>query len=187
MIVGWMAGLALAMGVPAENARAGDRPAGATAAGPVQAGAVAVPSPPAWGIAVNDHILVTPDRLDWKDGPSALPVGAKMAVVEGDPKARDVLFTVRLRLPANYMVMPHRHLADEHVTVLSGRFDMGIGDRFDPAQLNALPAGSFMVMPAGSNHFAMTRSETEVQVHGVGPWAQIYVNPNDDPRNQARR
>jgi hypothetical protein len=30
-------------------------------------------------------------------------------------------------------------------------------------------------------HFANTRGFTEVQVHGVGPFALTYVHPEDNP------
>lgn len=172
------------------QARAGEGStgsAGSTAAAPTPGTAQPPPAPPAWGISVKEHVMIAPQQLDWKEGPASLPPGAKVAVIEGDPKVRDALFTIRLKLPANYRIAPHHHLADEHVTVLSGRFDMGTGDRYDPSKLHALPAGSFMVMPAGSRHFALTRAETEIQVHAVGPWALIYANPADDPRNQAKR
>jgi hypothetical protein len=32
-------------------------------------------------------------------------------------------------------------------------------------------------------HFAWTKGETIIQVHGVGPWGINYLNPADDPRN----
>jgi hypothetical protein len=47
-----------------------------------------------------------------------------------------------------------------------------------------MPAGSFMVMPKGSPHFASARGETVVQVHAIGPWGLTYVDPKDDPRNR---
>jgi len=33
-------------------------------------------------------------------------------------------------------------------------------------------------------HFAMTKVETVVQLHGTGPWGVTYVNPDDDPRKK---
>lgn len=42
-------------------------------------------------------------------------------------------------------------------------------------------AGSFIVMPVGTNHFVETKEETVVQVHGVGPWGIKYANAEDDP------
>ena len=47
-----------------------------------------------------------------------------------------------------------------------------------------LSAGSFAVMQPNNQHFAWTKEETVVQVHGIGPWAINYVNPADDPRKK---
>lgn len=135
------------------------------------------------GATMTAHVMITPPEVKWSDGPASLPAGAKIAVVEGDPAAANALFTIRLKLPANYKVMPHFHPADEHVTVISGAFWMGMGAKHDPATMKELPAGSFAVMPVGHQHFAMTKAETVVQIHGAGPWGITYVNPADDPRN----
>jgi hypothetical protein len=35
-------------------------------------------------------------------------------------------------------------------------------------------------------HFAWTKGETVIQLHGMGPWSIQYVNPDDDPRNQKK-
>lgn len=131
--------------------------------------------------AKPDHIMLTEPELKWVDGPPALPPGAKMAVLEGNP-AQAGLFTMRLKLPANYKVSPHWHPADEHVTVISGNFYMGLGEKFDEKGMKELPAGGFAVMATGTRHFAMTKKEAVVQVHAMGPWGINYVNPADDPR-----
>ena len=128
------------------------------------------------------HVVVTPMEIEWTNGPASLPAGAQAAVIEGDPK-QPSLFTMRLKLPANYKIPPHWHPADEHVTVMSGTFNMGMGDQFDQTKGKALPTGSFAVMPATVHHFAWTSEETILQLHGMGPWAINYLNPADDPRN----
>lgn len=129
------------------------------------------------------HVLVTPGELRWQVGPPSLPPGAQFAVVEGDPKQAG-LFTMRLKLPANYRIPAHWHPADEHVTVISGTFNMGMGDVLDTAKSTALPAGSFALMPAQMRHFAWASEETVIQLHGAGPWQINYLNPADDPRKQ---
>lgn len=145
------------------------------------------PQPGTIGATMKAHVLVTPAELKWVDGPPSLPPGVKMAVLEGDLKAPNALFTARFKLPANYKIMPHWHPADEHITVISGGFWMGMGEKFDQAQMKQLPPGGFGVMPVGHRHFAMTRTETEIQLHGAGPWGINYVNPADDPRNVTQR
>ncbi len=88
---------------------------------------------------------------------------------------------MRLKLPDGYRIMPHWHPTAENVTVISGSFAAGMGNKFDESQLKALPAGSYASIPAHHNHYAMTKGETELQVEGTGPFKVIYVNPSDDP------
>ncbi len=130
----------------------------------------------------SDHMMATPDELKWVDIPS-LPPGAKLAVIEG-PLNQAGPLTFRLKLPANYQIPAHWHPAIEHVTVISGTFNMGTGDKLDQAKTKALTAGSVAIMQPKTNHFGWTKDETIVQVHGVGPWGVTYVNPADDPRKQ---
>jgi hypothetical protein len=139
---------------------------------------------PAAGAAQGhgDHLMVVPSDLKWGDVPS-LPPGAKIVVIEG-PLSEAKPFTMRLRFPANYQIPAHYHGAIEHVTVISGTFNMGLGDKLDTKATRALGPGSMGIMRPGTRHFAWTEGETVVQVHGVGPWTITYVNPADDPRKK---
>jgi len=119
----------------------------------------------------------------WGTGPAALPPGAQMVVLEGNP-AEAGLFTVRLKFPNNYTIAPHYHGSWEHITVISGVFHLGMGATFNTNGWNELRAGSFAAMPTGMRHFAHTVGETVVQLHGMGPWVVTYVNRGDDPRNR---
>ena len=132
-----------------------------------------------------DHGLFSPSDLKWMDGPAALPAGCKMAVLEGNP-AETGLFTMRLRLPEGYKIKPHTHPAVEHITVISGTFNLGMGSEFDQTKGTALPAGAFAYMAPNMQHYAWTTGETVVQLHAMGPWKVNYVNPADDPRNMKR-
>jgi quercetin dioxygenase-like cupin family protein len=120
--------------------------------------------------------------LKWKDGPPSLPPGAKVAMLEGD-LTKEGAFTLRLLLPAGYKIPPHTHPKIEHVTVISGTFYLGMGEKFDQKEGHEMSAGAFGFWPAGMKHFAWTKGETIIQVHGVGPWGINYLNPADDPRN----
>jgi len=126
-------------------------------------------------------VLVMPDRVSWGPGPAALPLGAKAAVLRGDPEKTGP-FTLRLSLPDGYRVPPHSHPADELVTVIEGTFRIGMGDKFDASALTALPAGAFVAMQPNTRHFVQAQGKTVVQIHGIGPWKINYVNPADDPR-----
>jgi quercetin dioxygenase-like cupin family protein len=121
--------------------------------------------------------------MKWVDGPASLPAGAKVAMLEGNP-AQEGPFTMRLQLPDGFQIQPHWHPAVEHVTVISGTFNLGTGEKFDKSAGRALGAGSFAFMPSGMRHYAWATGETVLQVHGMGPWKINYVNPPDDPRNK---
>ena len=136
--------------------------------------------------AKAEHKLVAPADIQWGDGPPGLPPGAKLAVLSGDPKQPGA-FTMRLQFPADYKVPPHTHPSDEHVTVISGKLNLGMGEKLDQSASKELAPGSFGVMPAGMTHFAWTSEPTVVQVHGTGPFKVNYVNPADDPRNTAKK
>jgi ChrR Cupin-like domain len=130
-----------------------------------------------------DHGLFTPGAIKWMDAPNALPAGAKLAVLEGNP-FNPGLYTMRLSMPAGYKIPPHSHLKVEHVTVLSGKFNLGMGEKFDESKGNGMPVGTFGFLPAQMKHFAWASEETVIQLHGEGPWEINYVNPSDDPRKK---
>ena len=119
--------------------------------------------------------------VKWGPAPPFFPAGARFAVLQGDPTGTGV-YTVRLEMPAGYVIKSHWHPTDEHVTVLSGRFLVGMGDSVDMKQTMALGPEGFITAPAQAHHFAVAARRTVVQVHGVGPFAITYVRPTDDPR-----
>lgn len=126
----------------------------------------------------------TPDKLPWKDGPPSLPPGAQFVVLEGDLTAKGEYFAFRLSLPDGYEIPPHWHPVFERVTVVSGTFHLGHGEKVDPKATRALRAGSYVTMPPKTVHFARAEGATVVQLTSIGPWEIQYVNPKDDPRKR---
>lgn len=124
-----------------------------------------------------------PDKIEWKEGPAVLPRGAKFAVLEGDP-AKEGPFVLRIKMPDGYRIPPHTHPKVERVTVISGTFHLGMGKKFDAAAGTVMPAGAYGFWEPEMEHFAWSKGETVVQLHGMGPWGIKYVNPDDDPRSQ---
>ena len=120
-------------------------------------------------------------RVKWGPAPPFLAKGARFAVMSGDPMSPGE-FTIRLELPAGYRIMPHFHPTDEHITVLSGRFLVGMGDTLSRRQAMVLGPSGFVTAPAQAHHFAIAAVRTVVQVNGEGPFAITYVNAADDPR-----
>jgi quercetin dioxygenase-like cupin family protein len=87
----------------------------------------------------------------------------------------------RAKLPDGYSVPPHWHPVDENVTVISGVFMLGFGERFDTAETRELRAGSYVMLPKRVPHYNVMKGETILQFHGIGPYDIQYVNPADDP------
>lgn len=126
------------------------------------------------------HISVLPTDLKWAPAPSVGP-GAQIAVIEGDLKA-GAPFTFRLKLPPNSKVGVHTHPVVERVTVISGTFYLGIGDKFEPAKAKAYTPGAVTIMPVGMPMYAYTtQDEAVIQIHGTGPWGINFLNPADNP------
>ncbi len=116
----------------------------------------------------------------WGPAPPFFPKGAEFAVLSGDP-SREGLYVVRLKMPAGYMIPAHNHPTTENVTVVSGNFHIGMGDKLDEKKGVELTSAGYGEAPAKMNHYAWVTSPTIVQVHGQGPFAITYVNPADDP------
>ena len=123
------------------------------------------------------------DGIQWKPGPPSLPKGASFAVLEGDP-SQEGPFVFRVKVPDGYRVPPHTHPKVERITVISGTFHIGMGEKFDEKATKPMPAGTYGYWPAGMKHFVHAKGETVLQFHGTGPWTIVYVDPADDPRNQ---
>ena len=101
-------------------------------------------------------------------------------MLSGDP-SKNAPYVIRLKIPAGYQIPAHHHPTVENVTVLSGSFHAGMGDKLDQKNAATFEPGGFVSMPANMNYYAWATSETIVQVHGEGPFEVVYVNPADDP------
>jgi hypothetical protein len=132
----------------------------------------------------KDDIALYPlAETNWQDGPLSLPKGAKIAILEGDPN-KEGLFVFRIKAPDGYFIPPHIHSKPERITVISGTFNIGMGDKFDKAKGRAMPAGTYGQWPAGMKHYVWVNGETVLQFHGIGPWTITYVHADDDPRKK---
>jgi quercetin dioxygenase-like cupin family protein len=124
--------------------------------------------------------IFSPDSLQWSNAPAVMPAGAMLAVMEGNP-SKTGSYTMRLKMPANYKIQPHYHPGVEHVTVITGTLKIGMGDKFDETNMTEMKAGTFGFIAPRMHHYAMATEDTVIQLHGMGPWKLIYLNPADDP------
>jgi hypothetical protein len=132
-------------------------------------------------LAQPAHILVPADKVQWGPAPPVLPAGAQISVLEGNPSEKGPI-TLRLKFPANYNVPAHWHSMAERITVISGTFHVGMGDKLDRHASQTLEPGGFVLLPADMRHFAWTTTPTVVQINLEGPFDLFYVNPADNPQ-----
>ncbi len=132
--------------------------------------------------AGDHHSTVQADALTWV-APPAYAKGSQFAVVKGDP-TKEGMYVVRLKVPAGFRIPAHTHPNDENVTVLSGVFQIGTGDRLDDKKVETIKAGGYSYVAKGMTHYALFPEHTVIQLHGVGPQGITYVDPSDDPRKK---
>jgi hypothetical protein len=140
-------------------------------------------SPPS---VAAEAMTVDANQVKWGDAPPSMPKGAKIAVIMGDPSKAGP-FVLRFRAPANYRIPAHWHSQPENLTVLSGAFHLGMGDKFDAKKVHVLKPGSFHYLPGKTNHYAFTKTPTVLQLHGEGPFDLNYVNPDDNPEKKTAK
>jgi quercetin dioxygenase-like cupin family protein len=132
-------------------------------------------------VAADDmHATTSAAGVAWGSAPPVLPKGAMLAVMAGDP-SKPGFVSLRLKMPAGYVIPSHTHPTDEHVTVLSGTMAFGMGDKVDAEAATTVKAGGYFIAMTGMHHFAVARTAAVVQVDMEGPFAITYVNPADDP------
>jgi quercetin dioxygenase-like cupin family protein len=142
----------------------------------------------AGGAAIaQDHKTqaMTADALKWGPAPPVLPKGVQIAVLAGDPGKKGQ-FVARLKIPAGLKIPAHQHPTAEGVTVISGDFRFGMGDKLDESKAEKLGPGGFVDLPANMNHYAFSGGgEVIVQINSEGPFEIKYVNPADDPSKKS--
>ena len=133
----------------------------------------------------DHHLIYAPDDVEWQAGPGSFEPGAEFTILEGDPLTPGV-FTMRIRMPDGFVIAPHWHPNVERVTVLSGTFHLGSGERLDRSAAERLDEGSYFALLPETPHYAITEGRTVIQLTSVGPWKINYVNAADDPRQRDR-
>jgi quercetin dioxygenase-like cupin family protein len=117
--------------------------------------------------------IIPPDSLKWVDNP-AWP-GRRTATLFGNQQSPGP-YVVRVRFPPNNLNPPHSHPDNRLVTVLSGTWYLGHGEKPDRSETTQVTPGTFFIEPAGNVHFEFTGAdEVIVQVVGTGPTGTNYL------------
>ena len=102
--------------------------------------------------------------------------------VWGDPSKPGEPFVLRIHQDAGYITLPHVHSTGESITVVKGRWSLGMGPRYDQAALEPMETGSFGMAPRNASSrrwlYARLRPLQEITESGhlVVEWIPaVYV------------
>jgi len=126
-------------------------------------------------------VAVTPAEMKWASQGGLAAPGMEQLNLLGDP-AKPGPYTLRLKFPKGFKIAPHTHPDSREVTILSGTFATGYGEKFDADNLKILPAGSFYTEPANIPHYIAIEEDTVLQVSGMGPSGRRFVDPPGSPK-----
>jgi quercetin dioxygenase-like cupin family protein len=117
--------------------------------------------------SMNDGFeILQADEIEWDESSNVL----QQVVIHGNPNEAG-LYILRARFPAGVTSLPHFHSQDRFVTVIEGTWYAGTDASHDINRTTAIPAGGYMVHPAGSVHYDGANSEAPVivEIRGMGP------------------
>jgi hypothetical protein len=130
------------------------------------------------------HRVLPTDSVKWI--PSTRFKGAQIAILYGDAR-KEGHYIFLAKLPDGLEIPPHWHTNPENVVILSGVFNVGMGDKLDKSKGQALgPGGFFSSGSVKMHHYAWATGETVMMVTGMGSLDLNYVDPKDDPRTEAK-
>ncbi|MBI4510803.1 MAG: cupin domain-containing protein [Deltaproteobacteria bacterium] len=120
------------------------------------------------------------EHMDYRPAPEALPQGAEVSVLRGDPRTGP--YTLYLYMPENYQIPAHWHSDTETANVVTGVVHFG------PAEgaLTPYHEGAFLVVPARHPHRArcLSKGGCIISLSRGSAFDINYLNPADDPRRQ---
>jgi quercetin dioxygenase-like cupin family protein len=123
-------------------------------------------------------LMMTPTEMQWMTQGAYAAAGMEQLNLLGDP-SKPGPYTIRLKFPKGMRIAPHTHPDSREVTILSGTFATGYGEKFEAANLKILPAGSFYTEPANVPHYIEIKEDVVLQVSGTGPSSRKFVGTAD--------
>ena len=107
----------------------------------------------------------SPDQIKWTGDPHV----SQQAVLFGDP-SKPGMYGLLIKWAPHSMSHPHFHPNNRYITVLSGTWYVGTGEKFDMDSTVAMPAGSFVTHYGKQIHYDGAKDEpAELEIVGEGP------------------
>ena len=133
---------------------------------------VLLPVPDAHAQDAADNVIHPGDAIPWGESSD----GVRFVALFGDMNDEGA-FVFRLEVQPGFELRPHTHPILEHITVLSGRLFVGVGETMDRGDAPGYGPGSYLAIAAGVPAYMWAEEETVLQIHGVGPMTTQFVAP----------
>lgn len=104
-----------------------------------------------------------------------MPQGVMSCLLHGDP-AKGPVFSMN-KVPAGTMLAPHTHGSDEIPVVVSGAIWVGEGTVVDESKATLVEAGSYIVIPAKTPHWAKAKVDSVYVRYANGPADTTFLAP----------
>ncbi len=115
-----------------------------------------------------------PDQIKWSE---PWPAGNQTAVLFGDPAKPGLYGVLNKWLAGNHFSRPHFHPNDRFITVMSGTWWVGSGNKFDPNETVAMTAGSFVTHFGKQVHWDGAKdTDAVILIVGEGPATTTRVD-----------
>jgi len=129
---------------------------------------------PSYAQDSGGNAFFTASDIPWID----LGGGVQRAVLYGDASKPGELFAFRLLVPDGFEMGAHTHPVAEHMSVISGKFFVGLGEKLDRDAAIEYGAGGYAVVAAEVPAYMFAVGETVVEIHGVGPLLTTFLEEN---------
>ena len=111
--------------------------------------------------------------------------GATQKIISGDP-GKPGMYVIENTFVPGRMSRPHFHDQDRYITVVKGTWWVSLGpqaDKFDPAKMVPMKAGSFVFHPAFGHHYDGAKDEpATVRIIGMGPVTTTQLEQQQSAR-----
>tara|TARA_Y100001970_G_C13819996_1_gene644376 strand:- start:109 stop:594 length:486 start_codon:yes stop_codon:yes gene_type:complete len=110
-------------------------------------------------------VVILPEQIEWDETSDRV----QQRILFGNP-SEPGFYIIRVRFPDGGSSMPHFHSTDRFITVIEGVWHAGTDASHDMTRTTAIPAGGYMMHPAGATHYDGSRGgPVVVEIRGMGP------------------
>lgn len=120
--------------------------------------------------------VIAAEDMSWGTYRQAVPEGANVALLYGDPEAvSGGPFVMRVKVKDGAAAGPQWHTSDLHITVLQGSLTFAEGATHEEQNAQRLGPGGYILVPRGVRYSLLAKGEAVYQIQANGPLKTYIV------------